>query len=89
MKHGRPRVRNLSFPPEENEPELKRWLKSKILTDKFLSNPTKEDIIKFGNRLGIKANRVKDLMKPDRLISAHIADTYAVRLRLSPSQYLA
>ena len=68
----------------------KKWFLAEPFMKKFLPKGwDKDEAKRLGAALGLQRNRLAELMTPGYLISERMADTYAVRMRISSSQHMA
>lgn len=67
----------------------KKWFYAKPLFDTFLKLDTKENREKLMERMGIDHSRLLNLQKPGQMISAHMADRYAIKMRISSMHDMA
>lgn len=69
----------------EKEIVYKKWFSGKPFVEKFCNFKERGEQSAFAERLGVSCTRLLDIMDPEYLMTAYMADKYAIKLRISSS----
>ena len=65
---------------------LKKWFSAEPFVRKFCNFQERGEQTAFAEKLGVNSGRLSTIMQPGYLMSANMADRYAIKLRISPSR---